>query len=124
MDGTAVTPKLGIVIGGILVVAGVAAYVLSEFASVTALIPTVFGVVIALLGAVGPRTGRPELAVYGIGLVALLGILGSIQGVPDIVELVTGGEPDSTLAATTQSVLILFSLVLVVAAGRDVLEAR
>lgn len=41
---------LSIVLGVALVVLGAGAYVLSDFASITALIPAIFGVLIAILG--------------------------------------------------------------------------
>jgi FtsH-binding integral membrane protein len=69
---------LGIVLGIALVVLGVGAYVLSNFASITALIPAFFGTLIVILGVVGyKQTDRQRLAAYGIGLLAVLGVLGS-----------------------------------------------
>lgn len=115
------TPTLGIALGGVLVAVGIVAYVLSDFASVTALIPAVFGVVIASLAVAGRRTQREKLAILGIGVLALLGVLGSVRGVSDVIALLTGGAVDSTVAAVAQGVMILVGLVLLVAAGRDLL---
>ncbi|ARS89152.1 hypothetical protein [Natrarchaeobaculum aegyptiacum] len=107
------TATLGIVVGAILAVVGIAAYVLSEFASATALIPTIFGAIIAILGTIGRTENRERLAVYGIGLFAALGVLGSLRAVPDIVALATGDAVDSVVAPVTQGVMIVFCLVLV-----------
>lgn len=115
---------LAIVLGLVLVVLGIGAYVASDFASVTALIPTVFGVLIALLALVGYRTDRRRSAAYGIGLLALLGILGSARGIPDIVALLTGGPVESTVAAVSQGLMIAISLVLLAAVAWYVLAAR
>jgi len=118
------TPRVGAAVGGVLVLVGVGAYVASAFASVTALIPALFGVVFVALGLVGTRMDRPVLAVYGTGLLAVAGVLGSLRGVPEIVALVTGGEPESTIAATTQGAMILGCLALIGVVVLDILEAR
>lgn len=107
------TAILGMVVGAILAVVGIVAYVVSEFASVTALIPTIFGVLIAILGVVGRDENRERLALVGIGLLAALGVLGSLRAVPDIVALVTGDAVDSVVAPVTQGVMIVLGLVLV-----------
>ena len=115
------TPVLGIALGIVLVVIGIGAYVLSSFASVTALVPAVFGIVIAALGVAARRTERRKLATLGIGVLSLLGVLGSARGIPDVIALLTGGAVDSTVAAVAQGSMILIGLVLVAAAGRDLL---
>lgn len=123
-DRERLVSMLGVALGIALVILGVAAYVLSEFASVTALIPSALGLAIALLGAAIPRTDRPRRAAYGIGALAALGALGSLRGVPDIVALLTGGTPESTVAAVAQGLTILVCLVLLAAVGGYVLEQR
>ena len=115
---------LALVLGVALVVLGVGAYVASDFASVTALIPAIFGAVFVLLGAVALRTDRRRQAVYGIGALGVLGALGSTRGLGDFFTLLTGANVDSTTAAITQGVMFLFSLVLVVAVAAHVLEKR
>lgn len=116
------TTVLGRILGGVLVVVGIGAYVISGFASATALIPSVFGVLIAALSLLG-GDDTPDTAIYGIGLLAVLGLVGSMRGVPEIVALVTGGSADAPVAAVTQGVMILVCLVLVGAVGRHVREA-
>ncbi len=115
---------LGIVLGAALVVLGIGAYVLSDFASVTALIPAVFGVLMALLGTLERRTGRQRLPVYGIGLLAALGVLGSMRGVPDVIALLTGGAVESTVAAVAQGAMIVVGLVLLAAVANYALDGR
>lgn len=115
---------LGIVLGAALVVLGIGAYVLSDFASVTALIPAVFGVLMALLGTVERRTGRQRLPVYGIGVLAALGVLGSMRGIPDVIALLTGGAVESTVAAVAQGAMIVVGLVLLAAVANYALDGR
>lgn len=105
--------RLGIVLGIALIILGVGAYALSDFVSITALIPAFFGVLVAVLSVVGHRrTDRQRLAAYGIGLLAVLGVLGSTRGIPDIIALLTGGAVDSPIAAVSQGAMIAVCLVL------------
>jgi hypothetical protein len=115
---------LGIILGIALVVLGVGAYVLSDFASITALIPALFGVLIATLGVVGHQTDQQRLAAYGIGLLAAFGMLGSTRGIPDIIALVTGGSVDSVIAAVSQGAMIVICLVLLVAVIQFIRDTR
>ncbi len=118
------TATLGMVLGGVLGVVGIAAYVISGFASLTALIPTLFGVLIAGLGAVGRSDERQRIAIYGIGILAALGVPGSLRGVPDIIALLSGSSVDSVVATVSQGLMIVFSVVLVVSVVRYVLDSR
>lgn len=118
------TFQLAVGLGIGLVVLGVAASVLTDFASVTSLIPAIFGVLVAILGAVGWRTDRQRYAVYGIGLLAILGVLGSTRGIPDILALLTGESVDSVIASISQGVMIAVCLVLLAAVIQFVRTAR
>ncbi len=118
------TTSVGLALGGVLVVVGIGAYVLSDFASVTAFVPTVFGVAIAGLAVAGREQRRERPAIYAIGILAILGVLGSARGIPDVVALLTGGSVDSVVAPVTQGVMIVVCLVLVLVAGRYVLGTR
>lgn len=118
------TFTLSILLGFALVVLGVGAYVLSDFASITALIPAIFGALIVLLGVMGHQMGRDRLAVYGIGLLAVLGVLGSARGIPDVIALLTGGAVDSIIASVSQGTMIVISLLLLVAVAKFILNTR
>ncbi|WP_254544856.1 MULTISPECIES: hypothetical protein [Halobacteriales] len=119
------TFMLGIVLGIVLVVLGVGAYVLSDFASITALIPAIFGSVIAILGVVGrQQPTRQRLAAYGIGLLAVLGVLGSMRGIPAIIALLIGDSVDSVIAAVSQGAMIVICLVLLAAVIQFVRDTR
>lgn len=114
----------GIAIGLLLVVLGGVAYVATGFASVTALIPSLFGIAVIALGWIGRSSGRRRLVVYGYGLLALLGIAGSAQGLADVWRLATGGTVESPVAAGSQAVMVLLCLGLLVLAGRAFRDAR
>ena len=123
-DDTQFVFRSGRGIGIVLGVLGIGAWVITDFASVTALIPAIFGVLIVGFAAVGRQTGRERLAVYAIGALGAFAVLGSLRAVPDIITAVTGGAVDAAVAVATQASMILFGSVLVVVAARAVVVDR
>lgn len=77
-------------VGFLLAVLGIAAYVLTGFASITALIPAFFGVVLLLLALAARRASARKhvmhlaVAIALLGLVATLGRVGPALGAGDI----------------------------------------
>ena len=114
----------GFVVGTLLSALGVGAWVLTNFASMTALIPALFGVLIIGFASVGRATDRERLGMYGIGALGALGVLGSLRAVSDILALVTGGDGDSAVAATSQGLMIVLGLVLVAVVARTAITDR
>lgn len=116
MEKTEAVPMLSVAGGGVLVATGVVAYVITDFASVTALIPAVFGVILVVAGTVGLRTDRERESVYATAVVAAVGALGSTRGVPDKISLLRGDPVETPVAAVSQGVMLGVCVVLVVAA--------
>ena len=106
--------KVGIVVGVLLAVLGIGAYVLTDFASLTALFPAMFGVLCVFLGRIGLETRRERGALLGLGVVAGVGIAGSIRGLGDGVRVLTGETVERPVAAGSQSIMALLCLVLLV----------
>ncbi len=123
-DSTEFAFNSGLVIGVALVVLGVGAWVLTDFAHMTALIPAIFGILVVGFASVGRETNREQLAVYGIAALGALGALGSLRVVPEITALAAGEAVDSTVGVASQAIMIVLSLVLVVFAVRAVLADR
>jgi len=118
------TVRLGITGGAVLVVLGIVAYVLTDFASATALIPSFFGFAFVALGLVGRDAARERLAVYGLAALSLVGIAGSTRGLTDLLALVTGGSVELPVAAVSQGVMTLVCLAVLVAALGYIIEER
>jgi hypothetical protein len=108
----------------VLVALGLVAYVASGGASITALIPTFFGLPLAILGFVGKAENRRKHAMHAAAALAVLGFLGSARGVPATMTLATGGEVARPAAAVVQTVMALVCLVFVVLAVRSFVAAR
>lgn len=124
MTATERTVRLGTAGGAVLVVLGIVAYVLTDFASATALIPSFFGVAFLALGLIGRDAARERLAVYGLAVLSLVGIAGSTRGLTDLLALVTGGDVELPVAAVSQGVMTLVCLAVLVAALGFIIEAR
>lgn len=122
-DGTGLFSG-GIAIGAVLAVLGAAAYVGTGFASITALIPSLFGIALVVLGWVGRSTGRRRIVAYGYGLLGLVGIAGSTRGLTDVWTLATGGSVDSPVAAGTQAVMAVLCIALLFLVGRALGDDR
>jgi hypothetical protein len=71
-------PRTTIVIGLFLILQGVGFYVVTETKSITALIPTFFGLPIFLLGCAALKESIRKHAMHGAVALALLGLLAPI----------------------------------------------
>ena len=124
MTTAARTVRFGIAGGAVLVALGLVAYVLTDFSSVTALIPSFFGLAFLALGLVGRDAARERLAVYGLAVLSLVGIAGSTRGLTDLLALATGGSVELPVAAVSQGVMTLVCLAVLVAALGFIIEER
>lgn len=76
-------------VGAVLIALGVLAYVATGFASPTALVRAVLGLMILVLGMLASREALHRHMIHAALVVALLGLIGSI---PAAAELLTGAE--------------------------------
>jgi hypothetical protein len=95
-------------VGVILVILGVASYVMTGGASLTALIPSVVGGALALCGVLASRSATPRplalrvaLVVAGIGLVGTAGALGQMG------RLLAGTGGPALVARTSMALILL-----------------
>lgn len=116
-------PSITIALGVALIVLGVAGYFLTGAASLTALIPAAFGLVIALAGLVARDEGKRKHAMHAAVAVALLGFLGSVRGLMQI-GAVLDGTAARPAAVVSQAVMALLTLAYIVLAVRSFVAAR
>ena len=116
-------PSTTIALGGVLIVLGLAGYFLTGAASLTALIPAAFGLVMTLLGLLARDERKRKHAMHAAVVVALLGFLGSIRGLLQIGDVVDGtaARPAAVIAQTIMAVLTLGYIVMAV---RSFVRAR
>lgn len=117
--------KLSISIGILLIVLGVASYILTGAASPTALIPAIFGLVFIGLGILGARNeSMRKHVMHAALLLAILGIGGSFGGLINVLSVLGGGELERPAAAYGQAIMALICIYFVVAGIRSFIEAR
>lgn len=103
-------------VGAVLIALGVIAYVVTGFASLTALIPSALGLVIAVLGIIARRASAHQHAIHAALVVALLGVLGSLQPL--------GGLPEGEGGAIASLLTILVCLAYIALGVRSFVNAR
>ncbi len=91
-------------VGMFLIVIGVVAYVATEFASVTALLPALLGLVMVALGVIAARSSAGQHAIHAALVIALLGLVGSFRPLGGIAD----GETAAIAALITVLVLAIY----------------
>jgi hypothetical protein len=106
--------RLTVVIGSVLVVVGVVAYAATAAASVTALIPSLVGVLLLACAAAARKPAWHRPALLAALVVALLGALGALPNVARIGDAVAGTaeRPAAVIVSTIMVVLLVGYLVI------------
>lgn len=115
--------KLTLAIGALLTVTGVVAYVATGAVSLTAMIPSAFGVLLLVAGFLARHEKFHRHAIHGALVVALLGALGSLMNVVKVGALFDGTaeRPGAIIASL---ILFLACAVYVAFGVRSFIEAR
>jgi hypothetical protein len=115
--------RLTVVIGSVLVVVGVVAYAVTAAASLTALIPSLVGVLLLGCAAATRRPAWHRPALLAALVVALLGALGSLTNVARIGDVIAGTaeRPAAVIVSTIMFVLLVGYLVV---GARSLVAAR
>jgi hypothetical protein len=119
-----VMARTTIVFALVLIVIGVAGYVGTGAASVTALIPAFFGVVLGLLGWWGLNDRYRKHALHAAVVVGVLGFLGAARGLPGLLDVITGQEVERPAAVAAQSAMAVLMALFVGMCLRSFIDAR
>jgi hypothetical protein len=117
-------PRQSLISGALLLVLGIAGYFLTGKQSNTALIPSVFGVLIGgagLMGMVRPRARK--IAGHLVALFALLGIAGTARALKQLPALFAG-EAARPAAVIAQLIMFALCAVLLASCVRSFVKAR
>ena len=114
---------LAYVVGAVLVVVGVVAYVVSGTSSLTAFIPSLVGLLLIGCAALAGRESLRRHAMHASAVVALLGFLGSLMNAIRIGDVISGAaeRPAAIISSFIMAVLLLVYLV---AAIRSFIQVR
>lgn len=118
--------KLTIVFGVLLVVVGVAGFVLTGSNHPTALIPSFIGALLALAGGMANTTNekRRALWMHIAVVVGLLGFLGTIKSAFEVFQLAKGVEFPHPIAIEEKAITCLLCLLFIAFCVRSFIEAR
>ena len=117
-------PRLATALGLGLVAIGISTYFASGQSSYTALIPAAFGLVLAALGVLARRASSSKHAMHAAAMVALLGFVGSANGLPDMVRLILGETVELPLAVVAKSLMAIAMAVFLGLCIRSFRQAR
>ncbi len=116
--------NLTLSLGILLTLLGLASYFGTGQESITALIPTFFGMVFIILALfAGAESLRKHMMHAAAGL-ALLGAFGSARGIPGFIDIISGETVARPLAVYAQVAMFLMCTVYIVRAVQSFRAAR
>ncbi len=98
-------------IGIILVVLGIAGFLITGRQHVTALIPTFLGCPILLLGWLGLKSQKEKLLSLIAAIISLIGLGGSMPGLIKLPSLLSGADVARPAAIYLQSIMAVLCII-------------
>ena len=119
-------PRLSLNVGILLIALGILSYYTSDAASITAMIPSLFGLAFCLLGILGMKSDSlRKHAMNASFLLASLGLAGSFSGFWSTATFLFGGpEPLRMQAAISQSVMAVLCLLFLILGIKSRIDTR
>ncbi len=112
---------LGIIVGLLLILLGLAGYFAGGRASVTALIPAFFGIPLALTAALGLKSSLQKNAMHAA---SIFGLLGFIAPLGRIIPQAAKGEMTFNLATISMILMCVLCGIFFVACFKYFIDAR
>lgn len=117
-------PSVTIGLGVLLILLGIGGYFGLGRVSITALIPTFFGLPLFILGLLAQKENLRKHAMHAAATLGLLGFLGSARGLPNFFILITGGDVARPKAVIMQSIMAILCVVFTGLCGKSFIDAR
>jgi hypothetical protein len=112
------------VYGVALAALGLGGYFATGRVSVTALIPFFLGVAVLVCAALAGREEWRKHAMHAAAFLGLLGVVGPLRVLPQMVRLLSGGEVAHRQAVVAQAVLLALSAVFLALCVKSFIDAR
>ncbi len=113
-----------IVLGIILIILGLVSFFGTGMQSVTALIPTFFGLLILALGFLARKESARKMAMHIAIVLGLLGLIGTFPGLIKLFPLLTGAEVARPAAVISQTIMALLLIYYLVTGIKTFIDAR
>lgn len=117
-------PKLTIVLGIIFIVLGLFAYFGLRAESITALIPTFFGIPFLILGLLGQKDNLRKHMMHAAAALAVVGFLGTASGLFKFISMIGGTGVERAQAVTIQAIMSILCLLFIILAVKSFIDAR
>ncbi len=111
-------------LGLVLIALGLGGYFGTGRESWTALIPVLFGLVLAILGVVALKEHMRKHAMHVAAVIGLLGFAGTVKGLMKLPVLLTGGELARPAAVAVQAAMAIVCLLFVGLCVGSFIKAR
>jgi len=111
-------------LGILLSALGIIGYAGSGAESITALIPTFFGVVFIGLGLLARKETLRKHMMHAAAVLAILGFAGSVSGISSFISMLGGSEIARPFAAVMKSIMAILTLAFVLLAVKSFVDAR
>jgi len=116
--------KLSITYGVVFILMGLISYFGISSESITALIPTFFGIPMLILGWLGMNEKYLKHTMHGAAVLMLLGFLGTISGLIKFFKMLSGVQQERPSAVTVQSIMALMCFIFLIFAVKSFIDAR
>lgn len=117
-------PKFSIILGIIFIVMGLYGYFGISSESITALIPTFFGIPLVILGWLGLNEKYLKHTMHGAAVLTLLGFAGTVGGLIKFFKMLGGAEMERPAAVTVQAIMAVLCLLFLIFAVKSFIDAR
>lgn len=113
------------ILGILLILLGVISYFITAMVSITALIPAFFGIVFLVLGWLAARKEdwRKHI-MHGAAVLSVLGIIGSIGGLFNLIGALFGGGFDQSSGSIARAIMAILLIIYLVMAVKSFIDAR
>lgn len=116
--------KLTIAYGVFFILMGLYGYFGISSESITALIPTFFGIPMLILGWLGLNEKYLKHTMHFAAVLNLLGFAGTVSGLIKFVKMLGGAETARPAAVTVQAIMAVLCFVFLVLAVKSFVDAR
>lgn len=116
--------NVSILFGALLIVLGIWGYFGTGTTSLTALIPSGFGLLLAALGIAALNPKNLKMAMHLAAVVGLLGFLGSARGLVKLPALLSGAAMERPTAVAAQSLMAVLMLIFVALCVKSFIDVR
>lgn len=116
--------KLSIAYGIIFILMGLYGYFGISSESITALIPTFFGIPMLIFGWLGLNEKYLKHTMHGAAVLTLLGFAGTVGGLIKFFKMLGGAEMERPAAITVQALMAILCLIFLVLAVKSFIDAR